>query len=77
MTYLYRDLWDMWEAMRNAQREQAGADLTMRDLLAVFKVGSLNTVNYRLKMLVEAGFVVKVERGSRHIYRAKETLENN
>jgi hypothetical protein len=77
MTYLYHDLKYMWEQMREAQQNNGGFDLTVRELCGVFHVVSLNSVFYRLKLLQEAGFVVAHPHGRKHVYRAVEFLSDS
>ncbi len=75
MTFKHKDLQEMWENMLAAQKAKGGFTLTVRELFPIFKVTSTNSIFHRLRLLVDAGFVVTHEEGSKTFYRAKDVIE--
>lgn len=70
MSYVYKDLQEMWQKMWDAQVAKDGFTLTIRELMNVFELKSTSAVLYRLQMLEEAGMVRSILSGSKRTYRA-------
>ncbi len=67
-----RPLQELHEAMLQAQTDGGGFDLSFRELMDIWKLGSTSAVDYQMQRLLQAGLVKYKDRGRYRIYRAVE-----